>query len=407
VSILNTETARLAGQGREGAGPTVELIGADAALADDPLLNRWHELLDYGSRLNRVWSSPRIFSDQHGKAPLQENCVAVVRDEHGAVVGLCPIVHWRLTLPFQFRRRILGRIRLRAATILGGEPLLPPDPALHERLFAALDAGLPWCDCIYINSMPVGSFIAKFIYQQGELHKRFLVHPVRLEPREWIYLELGSSMDEFLREKQKRTRNTLKRRVKKLREHGGGALECIRVEHEDQVDAFYTAALAVAERSWQFQSLGQCLEETALYQESLRNQARLGSLRAYLLNCGGKPCAFVIGYQEDDVLQFEQTAYAAEFAHYSPGTVLYFLLLEDLYHHRKPSFVNHGVGTTPHKRIFTNRTAQDACVHLFRPTLRNRLRCLSHQAFYAGLKLAKRIRSRPAPQNMGEDESDD
>ena len=71
---------------------------------------------------------------------------------------------------------------------------------------------------------------------------RYFVYPRRLQPREWIYLELEESYERFPQGKHKRTRNTWKRRVKKLRELGGGVLEYDRIENEDQVDAFYEAA---------------------------------------------------------------------------------------------------------------------------------------------------------------------
>src|SRR5262249_5249887 len=146
----------------------------------------------------------------------------------------------------------------------------------------------------------------------------------------------------------------------------------------------------------QFHNLGRSLDQTALSRANLHNLARLGCLRAYLLKCGGKPCAFVIGYQYQDILQFEQTAYSPEFANYSPGTVLYYLMLEDLYRHRRPSFVSHGIGVTPHKRIFSNRALRDTTIYLFRPSVRNHIRCLSHGLWCSGIELAKRIVRRPA-----------
>ena len=142
------------------------------------------------------------------------------------------------------------------------------------------------------------------------------------------------------------------RRLKRLREYGGGNVECVRVETLDQVDEFYESAMSIAERSWQNIALGRALEETALYRESLHSMAQAGCLRAYLLKCGGKSCRFVIGYQYQDVLQFEQTAYAAEFASFFPGSVLYYLMLEDLCEYRRPTLVNHGVGVSPHRAAF-------------------------------------------------------
>ena len=239
----------------------------------------------------------------------------MIRDGAGRTVGVCPIIFWNVSIPFQIRKRRLGSIDLKAATISGGEPLVPPDPALFRLLFDGLMDHLSWCDCVFFPSLPVESFTARFIYSREYQGGRCFVDPRRLEPREWIYLQLepADSLASFLEGKQKRTRNTLKRRVRKLREHGAGALECQRVEQEDEVDAFYAAALSVAERSWQFHNLGRCLEETALYRENLKSLAKLGCLRAYLLKCGGQPCAFVIGCQHGDVLQFEQTAYAGDY----------------------------------------------------------------------------------------------
>jgi hypothetical protein len=220
------------------------------------------------------------------------------------------------------------------------------------------------------------------------------VHPRRFQPREWLYLELGERLDDFLKCRHKRTRNTLKRRVRKLREHGAGRLDCQRVETEDQVDEFHAAARSIAEQSWQFHHLGGRLEDTALNLENLRSYARIGCLRAYLLKCGDRPCAFVIGYQYEDILQLRQTAYAAEFSQLSPGTVLYYMLLEDLYSHRRPRFANHGTGVTRHKRLFSNRSALDTSVYLFRPTVANKLRCLTMSAFATGIALAKRMLKR-------------
>jgi CelD/BcsL family acetyltransferase involved in cellulose biosynthesis len=148
--------------------------------------------------------------------------------------------------------------------------------------------------------------------------------------------------------------------------------------------------------------LGVAQADTALYRETLVNYARGGCLRAYLLKCGGRPCAFVIGLQSGGTLQFEQTAYSREFAVYSPGTVLYYLLLEDVYGYRPPRFVNFGSGVNPHKRLFSNRQSFDTAIYLFRRTLRNRMRATTHELFYSALELTKRF-SRHRPQTAGGD----
>ncbi len=372
---------------------TLEVLTPDQALGDAGFRQDWESLVSLAHPLNAVFTSPTLYEHRRQTAPAPEDRVFVIRDGEGRTVGVCPIVFWKVSIPFQVRKRRLGSIELKAATVSGGEPLVPEDPALFRLLFDGILDRLPWCDCVFFSSLPVESFTTRFLYSRDNRSRKCFVDPRRLEPREWIYLELepGNSVASFLEGKQKRTRNTLKRRVRKLREHGAGALECQRVEQEDEIDAFYASALSVAERSWQFHNLGRCLEETALYRDNLKSLAKLGCLRAYLLKCGGQPCAFVIGCQRGDVLQFEQTAYADDYSAFSPGTVLYYLMLEDLYQHRRPSLVNHGVGVTPHKRLFTNRSTFDTTVYLFRRTTRNRLRRLSRELFQTGLALAKRL----------------
>jgi CelD/BcsL family acetyltransferase involved in cellulose biosynthesis len=161
--------------------------------------------------------------------------------------------------------------------------------------------------------------------------------------------------------------------------------------------------MSIAKRSWQAQELGLPLEATPLYRESLMSAAKLGCLRAYLLEGGETPCAFSIGYQHGDVLQIQQTAYAQDWRAFSPGIVLYHLIMEDLHRHRPPRLINFGVGVNPQKRLFTNRRSFDTEIFLFRPTLRNRLRVSSIAAFSGGFKLAKRFLRKRSPIESPED----
>lgn len=373
------------------------LLSPEEALGDASLRRDWESMMSRVHPLHRFTSSPKFIEHQRRSSRNDEMRVAVVRDEDGHVIGLCPVDSWRLALPFQVRKWFFGKFDLRAAVITGGEPLLPPDPAPFRQLLDGLIEGLPWCDCIHIPSVPLESFTCKFLYGEYRKSSRYYVYPRVVERRAWYSLELGEGLDHFLRGKQKRTRNTLKRRVRKFREYGGGSLECVRVETEDQVDDFYELAVRIADRSWQYRNLGRRPEETVLSREKLRDLARIGCLRAYLLTCGAKPASYIIGYRYEDVLQFEETAYAEEYSSLSPGTVLYFLLLQDLYEHDPPAFIDHGIGIGPHKEIFSNHVSYDTSVYLFRRTTRNRLRSSTHGMFSAGLHLAKRLLKKQPP----------
>ena len=271
-----------------GTSHLLSLLTPAEVFSDPPLIKRWESLMELVEPVRRAVASPAIFEHQCLRDTLGHNRVAVIRDADGIVVGICPIVSWRLQMPLTIRKRLLAKFMVRAATVLSCEPLVPDDPAMFELLFKSLLDQLDWCDCLYFDSLPLESPTCRFLFTNHIPDVSYLVYPARPVPREWIYLELGGSFESFLAEKQKRTRNTFKRRVKKLSERGGGSLECIRVEREDQVDEFYHQAYAIAEKSWQFQNLGLNHEETELYYDRLMHLAQIGCLRAYLLKCGGR-----------------------------------------------------------------------------------------------------------------------
>jgi hypothetical protein len=370
---------------------SLALLTPGEALADADLRREWEALLDHVHHLHRFMSSPAYFEHRRRINPEGDLRLAVLRRRDGRVAGICPIDCWRNALPFEVGKWSLGRLPLRSAVISGGEPLLPPDPVLFRRLFDGLLDGLPWCDCLHVHSLPCQSYTHTFLYGEGRHSRNYYIYPREPEQRPWHVLELGASIDHFLKGKLKRTRNTLKRRVRKLREHAGGALECARIDTLDQVDAFYEAAVHIAEQSWQFHNLARRPGHTALTRENLRDLARMGALRAYLLRCAAEPIAYLIAFQHEDVLLFEETAYAERLGRFSPGTVLYFLLLQDFYEHNPPAFIDHGTGEGPHKLIFSNALLHDLPVYLFRRSIGNRLGTAAHGSFQATVRLAKRF----------------
>ncbi|HWU39522.1 MAG TPA: GNAT family N-acetyltransferase, partial [Candidatus Acidoferrum sp.] len=170
-------------------------------------------------------------------------------------------------------------------------------------------------------------------------------------------------------------------------------LECRRVEAEDQVEAFLEAAERVRARSWQGRKLGpwNYSGEPALVGPELKGLARAKILRSYLLECGGEPCAYNVGYQFDGVYHYKEPRFDEALGRLSPGTVLLYLLLEDLFARDRPELLNFGIGNQPYKEHFGNQTAKDGSFLLFRRNLANRLRYMSLGAFHSEVCLAKRL----------------
>jgi CelD/BcsL family acetyltransferase involved in cellulose biosynthesis len=169
--------------------------------------------------------------------------------------------------------------------------------------------------------------------------------------------------------------------VKALRNHGAGALQLERVDAPAQVPAFLRNAATVARQSWQQQRLGVRIDASRHRQAQLVDLAERGLLRSYLLHCGPEPCAFGLAYQFRGVYHAVETAYAQSFAHFSPGIVLLYLVLEDLMRHQPPRCLYFGIGDAPYKREFGTIQGEDATILLVRKSLARQILLNSHAAF--------------------------
>jgi len=77
-------------------------------------------------------------------------------------------------------------------------------------------------------------------------------------------------------------------------------------------------------------------------------------LRCYLLYNGENPIAFIRGYQYAEIYYYEEIGFDKDARHLEPGTVLNFLLLQDLFAQNKPRHLDFGFGENDYKRKLGN-----------------------------------------------------
>src|SRR5262249_35831919 len=89
------------------------------------------------------------------------------------------------------------------------------------------------------------------------------------------------------------------------------------------------------------------------------------------------------------IYHYAEIAHDRAFERFSPGTVLLYLLIEDLIRHNPPRRVNFGISDARYKREFGNAFTRDASVLLLRRSLANTLRVRSHSSFRSCLRAGK------------------
>ena len=90
----------------------------------------------------------------------------------------------------------------------------------------------------------------------------------------------------------------------------------------------------MSRNSWQDDILGNRISDSDEQRAWCERLAKTGLLRSYLLKCGERLRAFVIGYQFNGVFHYAEIGYDREFSEHSPGTVLLHLLIQDLCDHQ-------------------------------------------------------------------------
>jgi CelD/BcsL family acetyltransferase involved in cellulose biosynthesis len=365
---------------------------------DGEILEIWLDLLRQRPPPNALQSSPD-WAGHLATTGTSGVVVLVARDARGRVAGILPTVRHRYVLGHPIRSRVAPLARLLTGCVLGDVPLVSDDRALAAELIAGAFERLPDYSGIYFDALPIESHPFQLLDQPGS-ERAYLpycldavanAHAVVLEGDFASYAERLAT----------KLRYNVRRAIKKL-EQTEGSVELVCFRSAAQVNDLIREATAVKLRSWQKRSFPEIGGRLPNYPQKLEDMARRGFLRSYVLRCGNTPCAFVIGYQGHGVYHYWEVGYDERFSIHSPGTVLLYLLLEDLFSTDRPRTFDFGRGDEAYKQRFATRITPVASWLLLRPTLANALRVKTHRLVKSSaarlslaLQTVRRASSRP------------
>ncbi len=368
----------------------------DISLVKDRTLLRAPEVERVWRRLGRQSSaphafrhSPEWFEHRLRAEPEGELLLAMLRDRNGDVSGVSPILVEDRQIEFAIGQVMLHTQPLKSAVVLGGVPLLPDDPRAHDELFHAIASELPDCEAVELELVPRDSFAYRHITTSPEVREHFYVYEPEAQGKGPVHVvRMPPSFEAYLHKFSAKTRSKLRRRVTTL--HDQRRIELVRYDAPGTGTAFLEAATRVAEHTWQ-RRLGDRFESGSSWPNKLVDLADHGLLRSFVLFAGDQPCAFVLGIEHDGVLHYTKPGFDDRYAKFSPGAVLLYLMLEDLFRERTPHTVCFCQGDAPYKRFYANAQIDKADVLLLRRGLSRRLLMACHTALRAGVETAKRL----------------
>ena len=260
---------------------------------------------------------------------------------------------------------------LNCVDLISSEPLGNFKEKLSIEIFNEIFDYFKNLSCLYIKSINPESVKLTIINDclSTKKSKYFICKGSPI--RSFHYITLGESFDQYLSKFSKKERYNLKRQCRVAQKYCGDKLELKRIDESKWVDFFVNCSRKILKKSWKV-DLG---EENEFFSDKCTLKyleiSRKGLLRSYVLLGGDEPWAFVLGFQWDGVFHYSNIAYDKEKFNLSPGAVLFYLMLEDLYMYNKPNYLNFGIGNSFYKNRFGTDIDSDCTVLILKKNIKN------------------------------------
>lgn len=263
----------------------------------------------------------------------------------------------RESLQFQFWRFRLGEVSFSALTLISNPFVINPDPAIP--LSEAFANG---CRAVVIPALPACQhFSATMRFDRGALR-----YASRYGER--YVVDLQGTFSEYLQKFSNKSRNTLKRKVKKFEEQSK-IVDFREYRSPSEMIAFRDIAVAISHASYKSEC-GLGFQESEGFARQLELDAATGSVRGYVLMSEDRPVAYVFCRIDNDVIVYKHLGYDERFAQRSPGTALLYLILQRLFDEGEFRLLDFdGTEYYAYKKFFATRAINCARVFWFRPRL--------------------------------------
>lgn len=332
----------------------------------DRIINRWNLFLESINSPFALYASVDWFQALYSIDP-ENYLLGVSETENGKIKSIFPIQTKDKEIIFSIARKELFKFKFFSAWVLGGEPLGQLPLKDYHPLFQTLFSQRKNIQAVYFKCLQNSN---PFFPALNDLKKNF-IHYIERKPETFTYITLGKSFDEYLAKFNSKARYNLKRQWRMALKKSGDTLRLERISNVSQMDFFIKSGKYVLDNSWK---TGLSESHTTFSDENCRiyrAAAKNGLLRSYVLMDDENPWAFVLGFQGQGIFHYSNIAYSNTHSKLSPGIVLFYKMMEDLFLYKKPETLNFGIGDSPYKRRFGSDSLISSDHILFRKNLKN------------------------------------
>ncbi|MGA3026465.1 MAG: GNAT family N-acetyltransferase [Bryobacteraceae bacterium] len=273
-------------------------------------------------------------------------------------------------LKFGFGGLLLFPVRFRAAVYEGPWESLPTDPDDPAPVF---ERHAPAVRALLSGSHPVTGKIARVAF------RRDYIRYCRMQFRRF-HVDIEGSFDDYQARLGRRRRHHLRNAVRRFAAARGGRIDWREYRREQEMAEFYRLAREVSRKTYQEGIFDSGLPAAPEFLESLKEAARDGRVRGYILFSEGRPIAYEHCPVRGDIITYERIGYDPTCRGDSPGTVLLLLTLQLLFETGEFRRFDFGVGDHDYKERVSTGYARCAEIYYFRRGMRNAALVLAHAA---------------------------
>ena len=192
------------------------------------------------------------------------------------------------------------------------------------------------------------------------------------------YINLRLTFEDYKSKFSSKTRSTINRKIRKYYEYCGGSISWKTYKSTEEMREFFWHARDVSIKTYQEKLLNVGIPDSEDFIRQAESLASKQRVRAYILFDGERPVSYLYCPVYEGVLIYAYVGYDPDYMRLSVGTVLQWLVLEQLFNEGRYQYFDFTEGQSEHKRLFA--THQQFCANVFfmKKTFSNALLIYSH-----------------------------
>lgn len=268
-------------------------------------------------------------------------------------------VDMRRHISLTFAGVSLGTTTVRCLALVGalGRPAHPLTPAVLDRL-------PPGARAVYLSSQT----IARRLPTVFTLGRGFCYVPLQGAR---LFIDLNGSFDAYLGKFSAKTRNTMRRKMRRFVEAESGGAAFREFRRPDEMPEFHALAAEVSRKGYQHRLLRAGIDPSPAFLDDLSRRAAGGEVRGYILSRGGRAIAYMFCEARCGDLVVDKMGFDPACGADSPGLVLLSMALRHLFDGGEFRRLDLGEGVYPYKEHLATGSIDVAEIFCFPRTVRN------------------------------------